>query len=472
MSFALAAVLLPLLAAVLALCWRSEAARLVWLSTLFSLLLALAALWQVVTFGPVSMQLGGWQTGLAIRWHLNELSALLLLMTALIHSLVASYSFSQWRDAGLSADFWPLSALLQAALSSLFLSVDLFNWYVTLELLGLAAVALVLLSGKKALQAAMRYLLLSLAGSLCYLLGVALLYGHYGWLDVPQLAVAISEEPVDHRLALWLITAGLMLKAALWPLHVWLPAAHAAAPAPVSALLSALVVKGPLFMLYMIWGQLAGPELAVTGSWLFLLTGSMALVVGGWSALRTPYAKVMVAYSTVAQLGYGLLALGLMLHLTDPAFTQALFLFVLAHALAKTSTFLAVGEMQLRLGGKRLSTYRGASQTMPLAMFAVAVAGGSLIGLPPSGGFVAKWHLLLPLWQHSQLWWLLPVILAGTLLSAAYIFRLVVLAFNRAKPVSPDFAPVLLPQWLALLPALLVWMLAFASGSLLSWLGG
>ena len=109
---------------------------------------------------------------------------------------------------------------------------------------------------------------------------------------------------------------------------------------------------------------------------------------------------------------------------------------------------------------------------MPLAMFAVAVAGGSLIGLPPSGGFVAKWHLLLPLWHHSQLWWLLPVILAGTLLSAAYIFRLVVLAFNRARPVSPDFAPALLPQWLALLPALLVWMLAFASGTLLSWLGG
>lgn len=473
MNYALAAVLLPLLAAMLALGWRRQAAWFSWSGAVLSLLCAVLALLQVLADGPQHLLLGNWPTGLAIRWQLSELTALLLLLTAVIHSLVASYSLSSQRRLQLAADFWPLASLLQMSLSALWLSTDLFNWYVTLELLGLVAVAMVTLSGNKALAAALRYLLLSLAGSLCYLLGVALLYGQFGVLDVSELATMMhASDSQIPQLALVLMSAGLMLKGALWPLHLWLPAAHAVAPAPVSALLSALVVKGPLFILWMLWSQLASVEFSHAAAGFFLVAGSMALLTGGWSALRTPYAKVMVAYSTVAQLGYALLAMGLALRSADPAFQLALWLFIIAHALAKTSAFLAVGEMQASLGGKRVQMFKGASQTMPVAMFALAVAGGSLVGLPPSGGFLAKWQLLLPLWPEWQLWLWLLVILVGTLLSAAYIFRLVVLAFDRADPVKPDFAPQLWPQWLALLPALLVWGLAFGSHSLLHWLGG
>ena len=169
----------------------------------------------------------------------------------------------------------------------------------------------------------------------------------------------------------------------------------------------------------------------------------------------------------MAQLGYVTLALGLMLKFDQPLIFAALWLFVLAHALAKAACFLAVGEMSATLGGKRLTTLKGASQTMPLAMFAFAVAGGSLIGLPPSGGFVAKWALLQGLWlQGELLFWPLALVFA-TLLSAAYVFRVVVLAFDRADPVAPDFAPQVLPQWLALLPALAVWAMALFSEPLL-----
>lgn len=473
MIYALAAVLLPLVAALLALGWRRHAAGISWSGTILSLLCAVLALQQVLSDGPQQWLLGGWPTGLAIRWQLTELTALLLLLTGLIHSVVASYSLASQRGEKLAADFWPLASLLQMSLSALWLSTDLFNWYVTLELLGLVAAAMVTLSGGKALSAALRYLVLSLAGSLCYLLGVALLYGQFGVLDLAELSgLSQSSDSPTTMLALLLMTAGLMLKAALWPLHLWLPAAHAVAPTAVSALLSALVVKGPLFILWLLWSQLASTELSYAVAGFFLLAGSLALLTGGWSALRTPYTKVMVAHSTVAQLGYALLAMGLALQSSDPAFQHAFWLFIIAHALAKTSVFLAVGEMQSSLGGKRIQMLKGASQTMPLAMFALAVAGGSLIGLPPSGGFLAKWQLVLPLWPQWQLWIWLGMILVGTLLSAAYIFRVVVVAFDRARPVQPDFAPQLLPQWIALLPALLVWGLAFASESLLQWLGG
>lgn len=457
---------LPLLTALLMLLWPRIAPLLTLLSAAVCSMLALQLLLQISEQGSRSWLLAGWPSGLAISWQADTLSCLLILLSALLQLLVGLYAFATRVRDKLKQGFWPLSSLLQLSLTALWLSRDLFNLYVCLELLALVAVALVSLSGRIAIKAALNYLLLSLFGSLCYLLGVVLLYGVYGVLDIAGLASQWQTSWLSNS-ALLLMSVGLMLKAALWPLHGWLPAAHAAAPAPVSALLSALVVKGPLFILSLLWLQLASTEQAQAMALLFGAAGLAALLFGGWSALRTPYAKKMVAYSTVAQLGYATLALGLMLKFNQPLIFAALWLFVLAHALAKAACFLAIGEMSATLGGKRLTILKGASQTMPLAMFAFAVAGGSLIGLPPSGGFLAKWALLQGIWLQGQsLFWPLALLLA-TLLSAAYVFRVVVLAFDRADPVAPDFSPQLLPQWLALLPALAVWAMALFSEPLL-----
>ncbi|HBB21456.1 MAG TPA: NADH-quinone oxidoreductase subunit J, partial [Pseudomonas sp.] len=166
------------------------------------------------------------------------------------------------------------------------------------------------------------------------------------------------------------------------------------------------------------------------------------------------------------------LALGLLLHLPEPRLHAALWLFVLAHGLAKVSMFLAAGELQTILGSKRVKGMKGASQNVPIALAAFAVAGGSLVGLPPSGGFLAKWLLLQPLFEQPQHWpWALGV-LFGTLMSAAYVFRVVAHGFDRARPNPPSIHPDRLAQWLALLPALLVWGLALISEPLLLWLGG
>ncbi|WP_394240587.1 complex I subunit 5 family protein [Halopseudomonas laoshanensis] len=468
MNFALLSLLIPLTTSLLLLLLRSRAGALVILANTFSLAAAGFALYSVIEQGTQQLALGGWDTPLGIRFELGPLTAVLLVFTALVHLLVAVYAersrHSQTRDT----DFWPLSCLLHASLAALWLSRDLFNWYVTLELLGLVAVAMVILSGRKAHVPALRYLLLSLAASLCYLLGVALLYGEYAVLDLTLLA-EVTSNTATTQMALTLITLGLMLKAAFWPLHLWLPAAHAAAPTAVSALLSALVVKGPLFILWLLWSRIAPVEFAQQAGLLFALAGIIALVAGGWSALRTPWLKVLVAYSTVAQLGYALLALGLLLHWQQSDLSIALWLFVLAHGLAKVSMFLAAGEMQATLGSKRVSSLKGASQTMPLAMFAFAVAGGSLVGLPPSGGFVAKWVLLQPLFSEPANWpWAFGVLL-GTLASAAYVFRVVAIAFDRADPTPPDYNPDAFAQWLAMLPAVVVWAMALFSEPLITW---
>ncbi|WOD11722.1 proton-conducting transporter membrane subunit [Pseudomonas sp. NyZ704] len=468
MNFALLSLLIPLTTSLLLLLLRSRAGALVILANTLSLAAAGFALYSVIEQGTQQLALGGWDTPLGIRFELSPLTAVLLVFTALVHLLVAVYAersrHSQTRDT----DFWPLSCLLHASLAALWLSRDLFNWYVTLELLGLVAVAMVILSGRKAHVPALRYLLLSLAASLCYLLGVALLYGEYGVLDLTLLA-EVTSNTATTQTALTLITLGLMLKAAFWPLHLWLPAAHAAAPTAVSALLSALVVKGPLFILWLLWSRIAPVEFAQQAGLLFALAGIIALVAGGWSALRTPWLKVLVAYSTVAQLGYALLALGLLLRWQQSDLSIALWLFVLAHGLAKVSMFLAAGEMQATLGSRRVSSLKGASQTMPLAMFAFAVAGGSLVGLPPSGGFVAKWVLLQPLFSEPANWpWAFGVLL-GTLASAAYVFRVVAIAFDRADPTPPDYNPDAFAQWLAMLPAVVVWAMALFSEPLITW---
>lgn len=475
MTWALISLSIPLITALLiVLSGPLLSQRQAGLLTVLSTLLSLLAAWQALQLAaaasaPTYYLIGGWESGLAIRLRLTSLTALLLVFTAAMHLLLSLYASLSRQSAG--HDYWVLSSFLHASLAALWLSADLFNLYITLELLGLAAVAMVALSGRKAWRAAADYLLLSLAASMIYLLGVVLLYGQYNSLDVVLLA-SLTEDNNLTRLALVLMTAGLMVKGALWPLHLWLPAAHASAPTAVSALLSGLVVKGPLFILWLIWTEIAPPALAQQVGPGIAIAGMLALVAAGWSALRTPYIKVLVAYSTVAQLGYALMALGLLMTWQLPQMHIALWLFVIAHGLAKASLFLAAGEMQHTLGSRRVAGLRGATQTVPVAMFGFAVAGGSLIGLPPSGGFLAKWVLLEPMLSNPANWiWALGVLL-GTLVSAAYIFRVVVLAFDRARITPPDVRADRLGHWLALLPALAVWGMALSGEALIQLLAG
>ncbi|WP_299430632.1 proton-conducting transporter membrane subunit [uncultured Meiothermus sp.] len=426
------AVLIPLAGAVLAFLWPAQGARvalLVWLGTGVAVLgLSL----QLIQSGVQRYAVGGWHPPLGISLHADGLSTLMLLLTALVFGPIMLYALAYFKNP--AHPFWALSLFLWTALNALFVSGDVFNVYVSLELLGLSAVALTALGGQaRALVAAYRYLLASLLGSLVYLLGVGLLYAEYATLDLQTLGRVISLDPAS-AVALALMTTGLLLKTALFPLHFWLPPAHASATAPVSALLSGLVVKGSLYLLLRLWLEVFPTE--ATSGLLLGLLGAGAVFWGSLYALRARELKPLIAYSTVAQLGYPFLAFPML----GAGGEVVVVYFVLSHAFAKAAMFLAAGSVLLAFGHDRLSELRGLLQSLPLSVAAFALAGTSLMGLPPSGGFVAKWLLLQASIAAGQWLWAVVALLGG-LLSAGYVFRILTRAIADPKqPAQPKAA--------------------------------
>ena len=425
---------------------------------------------EVYASGPVRHHVGGWTAPLGIELRADGMAVLLLVITAGIGLAVMLYA-SRYFDPGpgqQSAEgarrqkyFWPLYFFLLASLNALFLSADIFNLYVTLELIGFSAVALVALAGKgPALTAALRYLLVSLAGSLFYLLGVVLTYGTYSTLDISLLASRVEPSFITW-VALGLMTGGLLMKAALFPLHFWLPPAHANAPSPVSALLSALVVKGAFCILLRLWfeafASMVTPAAANFLGWL----GVAAIIWGSIQALRQPRLKLLVAYSTVAQLGYLFLVFPLALS-ESSGFTawSGCLLFLGAHACAKTAMFLTAGNILHAAGHDRIRDLDGITHVLPVSVFAFALAGISLVGLPPSGGFAGKWMLLnAGVSQGKWIW--VTAILVGSLLAAAYIMRVLNHAFTRVpEPDIPNPIPPVM-EWTGFTLALLAVVLGF-----------
>jgi len=410
-------------------------------------------LYGVGTRGALGYDLGGWTAGLGIALRADGLSALLLMMNALVMLAASVYASAYFSKTAERARFWPLWLLLWTALNALLLSGDLFNLYVTLELLGLSAVALASLGNKTAaVRAALRYLLVGLLGSMLFLAGVSLIYAGYGTLDMASLAHVAEAGPIVW-LALALMTVGLLLKTALFPLHFWLPPAHASAPAPVSAVLSALVVKASFYLVLRLWLDVFAEAVTPAAASLLGVLGAGAVLWGSWRALRAERLKLLAAYSTVAQLGYLFLFFPLLQALPPGAARDlavgGLIILALTHGFAKAGLFLAIGIIQQRSGHDTIRELDGTAQRLPATTFAIALGGVALIGLPPSGTFLGKWQLLVAAFTTGQWWWVVVAVI-GSLLAAAYIFRVLGHAFgHRAYPNQP--VAIAREEWPALL---------------------
>lgn len=462
-----ALVFLPLLAGTLAAVLPARAGRAAVAASVLALPLLLWPLTAAVAVeGGFGLQLAGHALPLGIRLWIDGFSLLLLWLVALVMLGATVHAWGSIGAARGARRFWPLWGMLLTGLNVLLLSADLFNLYVGLELLTLASVALVAYAGDAdALRAAMRYLLLGMLASLVYLLGVALVYAATGSLD---LALAGERLPAGtvRAAALVLMVGGLLLKSAVFPLHGWLPAAHAAAPGPVSAALSALVVKASLYLVYRLWFEMPpGPPQAQAGA-LMAGLGAGAVVFGSLLALRQTRLKRVVAYSTVAQLGYLMLVFAMP---TALAWQGSVYQ-MLSHGLAKAAMFLAAANLMQRLGSDRLDRLAGADAKLPVSVFAFGLAGVSLMGLPPSGGFLAKWQLLAAAWADGAWGWV-AVLLLGSLLAAAYLFRVLALMF--ARPAMQDAvregrAPGTGAELAALALALAAIAAGFASAPLLA----
>ncbi|MBA6223018.1 oxidoreductase [Colwellia sp. MB02u-18] len=399
--------------------------------------------------------IGGWGAPLGIDLIVDGFSILMLALTGLLTLLITLYSASYFSDkynaSEKSLRFWPLWWFLISGLNALFMSADAFNIYVCLEIIGLSAAALVALQGNRAaLQAALRYLLVGLLGSLFYLFAIAILYRSHGTLDLMQIAETASHSFPD-KVAMILITIGLLLKIALFPLHFWLPPAHANAPTPVSAILSALVVKASLYILIKFWFDVLGEATTFGASQVLGALGGTGIIYGSWCAFRATQLKLLIAYSTVAQLGYIFLLFPLSEYsMGVSSFTgsasQAAVYFIVAHACAKAAMFLAAGNLILAQGNGEIAKLKGIAVREPLNVLVFAIAGISLIGLPPSAGFIAKWLLLTTAFESGQWWWVI-VVITGGLLGAMYLFKVLSLAFSTdpavvESPTAKSTAPV------------------------------
>ncbi len=478
LAWMVAPVVLPLIAGLLCFLFSRRIFLIALVTVLANFFVVCFLIWQLLIFGPMRCYIGGWQPPLGITLRTDGPALLMLLMTAVTGLAVTlyargyfSYRISDPVRAGRHQRqqryFWPLWMLLLTGLNGLFLSGDIFNLYVTLELIGISAASLAALSGKPASQrASFRYLLISLLGSLTYLLGIVFLYRTCGVLDLDMLR-NLAGNGSGMSAALALLSVGLLLKTALVPLHFWLPPAHANALAPVSVILSALVVKGSFYLLFRFWFEVFAPIVSTSALNFMGILGAIAILWGAIQAMRQHRLKLMVAYSTVSQLGYLFVAFPLS-RLAEGAQVWAIVIFMaLTHACAKSAMFMAAGSVYLHLGHDRIKDLGGVRASLPITVFAYGIAGVSLMGMPPSGAFIAKWMLLSSSFASSQWWWVL-VIMTGSLLAMIYVFRVVsqffVIPVGDRSTKSEALSPLM--EW----PALILAIISLSLGLLAPWL--
>jgi formate hydrogenlyase subunit 3/multisubunit Na+/H+ antiporter MnhD subunit len=404
--------------------------------------------------------LGGWDVPLGIALHADGLTSVMLLLTGLAGTLITAYAaaeFRRQRDRAHSPLFWPVWLTLWGGLNALYLASDVFNIYVLLELTGIAAVALVVQSRESAASVAgMRYLLATLMGSAAYLLGVVLLYGVHGVLDLHTLGAVLARHPAS-LVAFALMLGGLVLKTALFPLHFWLPQAHASALTPVSAALSGMVVTAYFYVVLRLWFDTFSAVRTQELAQLVGALGAFAILWGSYRAIRQRRLKLLIAHSTVGQVGYLFLLFPLATTAAaEPwaahAWTGGVY-HAVSHGFAKAAMFLAAGVVLHATGTDDVHAMRDIAGRLPIVTFTFGIAGASLIGLPPSGGFIAKWLLMHAAIESGQWWWL-PVLATGALLTAAYVFVMVRYSFQRAGSAPALEHVPAVRQYLALALAL------------------
>ncbi len=456
------AVVLPLGGAVLSLLFGRRGAPIAILASVGTPGACIAVAAEVRSHGTIHHRVGGWGAPLGIELRADGAAALMLLVFSVVGALVSVYGLTYFSTSHRRSAFLALWLFAWAALDALFVSNDIFNLYVALELLTLTAVGLIALERHRAaLTAAFRYLLLALVGSLGYLIGVALLYATHATLDVSLLG-KLTEPSRVASTALILITVGLCLKAALFPLHAWLPPAYASASPPVSALLSGLMGKASFLVLLRVWPELVPSVVGRGPAQLLGALAGMGILWGSLLALRQRRLKMLLAYSSLAHVGY----MFLFFPLGTPMARAGVVYLAISHAAASAAMFTAAGTVERAAGSDAIDALKGIAHRRPLTFVAIGIAGTSLTGLPPSGGFIAKWLIVRSALECGQWWWA-ALALAGGLMAAGYVFRILRVAFLASSPSDED-APRETPRGSDLIPFALA-LVSLALGLAPSW---
>jgi multicomponent Na+:H+ antiporter subunit D len=407
---------------------------------------------------------GAWPAPFGIELAVDSFGALLLLILTGASSLAllaGKASLDQQVEEGRQSLFLSAWLLALAGLSGILVSADAFNIFVFMEISSLASYILVAGGpNRRAMPAVFKYLMMGTIGATFYLIGIGLVYMMTGTLNLADIQVRIQDvsdlRPV--LVAAGFITVGLGLKAAVFPLHVWLPNAYSFAPHVATVFLAACATKVALYVLlsfdFVVFQQnLLGHETQFAA---FLLPLAVLGILGASAvALFEPNLKRLLAFSSVAQVGYILLGASM---ISLSGMTASL-MHMFNHALAKGSLFLAVMCLATRLPGLDLEDLAGAAKRMPWTMAAFLVGGLSLIGIPGTAGFTSKWYLITASLEMGGGGWLLVgVIVLGSLMAVAYVWRIVETAWFQESPASFSDAREAPALMLAV-----TWVVAFAN---------
>ncbi len=457
--FPVLVVLLPLMAAPL--CVLIDRPRLAWALSLavswLSLAVAASLLFQVLGSGPISYRLGGWPPPWGIEYRIDLLSAYVLLIVSAIAAVVMVFAYHSVA-AEIAADriarFYAALLLVLAGLLGIVATGDAFNVFVFLEISSLASYAVISMGrDRRALHAAFQYLVMGTIGATFILIGIGFLYMMTGTLNMQDLAdrlPAVSDTRTV-RVGFAFLTVGIGLKLALFPLHLWLPNAYAYAPSAVTAFLAATATKVAVYVLLRFLLEIFGADFSLRAmplDLILILLGLAGALSASLVAVFQEDIKRMLAYSSVAQIGYMVLGIGL----ASPTGISAAMLHLFNHALMKGALFLALGAVAYRIGSVALRDLAGLGRRMPWSMAAIVLGGLSLIGVPPTAGFVSKWYLVLGSLEQG-LWPVALLILLGSLLAVVYIWKLVETAYFKepqTAPVAVREAPLsmLIPVWI------------------------
>jgi multicomponent Na+:H+ antiporter subunit D len=406
------------------------------------LVLAVIMAASVLTGESTPYLMGGWSAPWGIQLVADDLAAFFALVVAVVSFPVVLYASGHTLEEEVGgplrrARFFTLLFLLVGALAGIAFTHDMFNVFVLVEVVTISCCGLVSASRRsKAVFAAFDYLILVTLASVFILAGIGFIYIVTGHLNMEFAHQVLMNNWLVYPHVVWLafsfLLVGFGLKSALFPLHVWLPDAHGEAPSPASAVLSGLAVKGYIVCLIKFLFVVMGIDLikAYMINTLLFGLGMVAILAGAVLALNQTQLKRRLAFSTVSQIGYFYLGLGL-LNVTGLAGT----LFYLAsHALTKACLFLCSGVLIEATGKHSIKDLAGVGKKMPITMGIFTVASLSLVGIPLFSGFVGKWNILLGCLQEGSLLLGCGVVTAGSILCGAYMFPIIRIAFFEPAP--------------------------------------
>jgi len=414
--------------------WKKDLVKPIAVSVVaLSFLMSLAAAIEVIGSGPIRYHVGGWEPPWGIEIIMDHLSAYMAIVITGVGLLILVYSTAyaekmiEKKNIGL---FFALVLLLITGLSGMVVAGDLFNLFVFLEVASIASYALVTIAGKKGtkgrFEASFRYLYMGAIAATFILIGIGLGYMVTGTLNMADFALKLEvANTIYPRLvlaSLGFFIVGFSLKTALFPLHLWLPDAYTHAPAPVSALSSALTIKVMAYVIYRLFYSIYGIQIVSTTTILPLLQllAGFAIIIGSLYAIAQDDVVRILAYSSVSQIGYVILGATL---LSGNGLAGGL-LHILHHSVMKSTMLLSVGAVMYKTGKRNISDFQGIGRKMPFTMAAFSIAALSMVGIPPLTGFVSKWFMLLGTIETKSYAFTF-VILASSLLNAVYYFRLI-----------------------------------------------